>query len=83
MKAYHKLFIYSVLYFVFSGTNSYAQQNTKLSDPEIASVAVTANQIDIDAAKLAKEKSKDQDIIKFAETMMNDHQAVINQAVAW
>ena len=82
MKAYHKLFIYSVLYFVFSGTNSYAQQNTKLSDPEIASVAVTANQIDIDAAKLAKEKSKDQDIIKFAETMMNDHQAVIDQAVA-
>ena len=82
MKAYCKLFACSVLYFVFNGTNSYAQQSSKLSDPEIASVAVTANQIDIDAAKLAKEKSKDQDIIKFAETMINDHQAVINQAVA-
>jgi putative membrane protein len=82
MKAYCKLLACSLLYFVLSGTNSYAQQSSELSDPEIASVAVTANQIDIDAAKLAKEKSKDQEILKFAETMINDHQAVIDQAVA-
>ena len=67
---------------VFNGTKIFAQQNPKLSGPEIASVSVTANQIDIDNAAIAKEKSKDQDVLKFAETMTNDHKAVINQAVA-
>lgn len=54
----------------------------KLTDPEIASVAVTANQIDIDYATVAKRKSKNADVLKFAETMTNDHKAVIAQAVA-
>jgi len=57
-------------------------QNPKLTDPEIASVAVTANQIDIDYAVIAKEKSKNAEILRFAETMTNDHKAVIAQAVA-
>jgi putative membrane protein len=59
----------------------YSQQH-KLSDPEIASIAVTANQVDINAAELAKSKTESQDIIDFANTMINDHQAVIAQAVA-
>jgi putative membrane protein len=59
-----------------------AQDNPKLSDPEIASVAVTANQIDIGYAEIAKSKSKNDDILKFAQTMANDHKAVIDQAVA-
>jgi putative membrane protein len=59
-----------------------AQENPKLSDPEVAHVAVVANQIDIGYAAIAKEKSKDADILKFAETMTNDHNAVINQASA-
>jgi putative membrane protein len=59
-----------------------AQENPKLSDPEVAHVAVVANQIDIAYAAIAKEKSKDADILKFAETMTNDHNAVINQASA-
>ncbi len=59
-----------------------AQDTIKLSDAEIASIAVTANQIDIDNAVLAKEKSKNAEILKFAETMASDHQAVIEQAVA-
>ena len=57
-------------------------QNPKLTDPEVASVAVTANQIDINYAAIAKEKSKNADVLKFAETMSNDHKAVIAQAVA-
>jgi putative membrane protein len=57
-------------------------QNTKLTDPEIASVAVTANQIDINFAKIAKEKSKNSDILQFADMMTKDHQSVIDQAVA-
>lgn len=59
-----------------------AQNNPKLSDPEIASVAVVANQIDINYAKIAKERSKNNDILKFAQTMSADHSAVIKQAVA-
>lgn len=58
------------------------QTKTKLTDPEIASVAVTANQIDIEYAQIAKKKSKNADVLKFAETMAKDHQAVIDQAVA-
>lgn len=59
-----------------------AQENPRLSDPEVAHVAVVANQIDIAYAVIAKEKSKDADILKFAETMTNDHNAVITQASA-
>ncbi|MFC5270251.1 DUF4142 domain-containing protein [Adhaeribacter terreus] len=60
-----------------------AQKATgKLSDPEVASVAVTANLIDIDYAKIAKERSKNAEVIKFADMMAKDHQSVIDQAVA-
>jgi putative membrane protein len=57
-----------------------AQENSKLSDAEVASVAVVANQIDINYGEIAKERSKDQDILKFAEAMISDHKAVISQA---
>jgi len=57
-------------------------QDQKLTDPEIASIAVTANQIDINYAGIAKQKSKDTEVLKFAETMATDHKAVIDQAVA-
>lgn len=60
----------------------FAQANPKLSDAEVASVAVVANQIDIGFAGIAKEKSRNADILKFAETMVKDHSAVIAQAVA-
>ena len=60
----------------------FAQENTKLSDAEVASVAVVANQIDINYGEIAKERSKNADILKFAETMISDHKAVIAQAAA-
>jgi len=59
-----------------------AQQNTKLSDAEIASIAVVANQVDIDAAKLAQDKSKNTEVQNFAKTMISDHQSVIDKATA-
>lgn len=62
--------------------SAFAQNVPKLSDPEIASVAVVANQIDIDFAKLAIKKSKDAEVINFAKTMVADHQAIIDMAVA-
>jgi putative membrane protein len=59
-----------------------AQDKPKLSDAEVAYVAVVANQIDIGYAEIAKEKSKDPEVIKFAETMERDHKAVIAKAAA-
>jgi putative membrane protein len=68
--------------FALFAADSLAQQNPKLSDAEVAHAAVTANQIDIDFAAIAKSKSSNIDILRFAETMANDHNAVIAQAVA-
>ncbi|HTI09067.1 MAG TPA: DUF4142 domain-containing protein [Puia sp.] len=59
-----------------------AQNPPKLSDPEIAHVAVVANKIDIGYAEIALQKSKNAEVVNFAKTMSSDHQAVINQAVA-
>src|SRR6476661_8781391 len=61
---------------------AFAQQNNKLSDAEIASVAVVANQVDIDAAKLAQDRSKNTEVQNFAKTMISDHQSVIDKATA-
>ena len=61
---------------------AFSQSKNNLTDPEVAAIAVTANEIDISYAELAKTKSKDAEILKFAETMAQDHKAVIDQAVA-
>src|SRR3954469_9122919 len=61
---------------------AFSQEKPKLSDPEVAAVAVVANQIDIRAGELAKKKTKNPEVVKFAETMIRDHQAVIDQASA-
>lgn len=63
----------------FSG---FAQNAPELSDPEIAHVAVTANQIDVDYGKLALEKTQNAEARKFAQTMIDDHENIINQASA-
>ncbi|TAN02098.1 MAG: DUF4142 domain-containing protein [Chitinophagaceae bacterium] len=62
--------------------SSTAWSQSKLTDPEIASVAVTANQIDVNYGKIAVKKSKSPEIRKFAETMIKDHTDIIKQAVA-
>jgi putative membrane protein len=52
------------------------------SDPQIAGIVVTANQIDIDAGKLAKAQSKTKQVQDFAQQMITDHTAVNKQAAA-
>ena len=54
----------------------------KPSDPQIAHIVVTANQIDIDAGKLAKSHSKNKEVQQFAQQMITDHTAVNKQAGA-
>ena len=63
-------------------TTAAAATPAKLTDPEIASVAVTADQIDIDYAAIAKAKSKNKDVLEFAATMAKDHGSVNTKAVA-
>ena len=53
-----------------------------LSDPEVAHVAVTANNIDIDAAKFAQTRTHNAGVKQFAATMITDHTAVNQQAAA-
>jgi putative membrane protein len=50
------------------------------TDPEIAHIAVTANQVDIDAGKDAIAKSKNPKVKEFAQRMIDDHTSVIKQA---
>jgi putative membrane protein len=51
------------------------------SDPQIVGIVVTANQIDINAGKLALQKSHNAEVRKFAQEMVNDH-AAVNKSVA-
>src|SRR5215510_4809035 len=53
-----------------------------LSDPEVAHVAVTADNIDIDAAKFALTRTSNPAVKQFAQTMITDHTAVNEQAAA-
>jgi putative membrane protein len=51
------------------------------SDPQIAAIVVTANQVDIDAGKLALSKSRSKEVKEFAQTMVTDHSGVNKSAV--
>jgi putative membrane protein len=46
------------------------------TDPQIAAIVVTANQVDIDAGKLAESKTKSKDVKAFAQLMVTDHSGV-------
>jgi putative membrane protein len=61
---------------------AYAQNQSGPSDPQIAGIVVTANQIDVDAGKLAKSRTKNKEVSKFAQLMITDHTAVNKQAGA-
>jgi putative membrane protein len=65
-----------------SPLSAFAQNAAKPTDPQIAHIAYTAGQIDIEAAKQALKKSKNKDVRAFAEDMVKDHTAVNKQALA-
>lgn len=50
------------------------------TDPQIAAIVVTANQVDIDAGKLALSKSHSKDVKEFAQRMVTDHTGVNKSA---
>jgi putative membrane protein len=51
-----------------------------VTDPQIAAIVVTANQVDIDAGKLAETKGSSQQIKDFGKQMVTDHTGVNKQA---
>ena len=53
-----------------------------ISDAEIAAIVVTANQVDIDAGKLAVARSSDDKVKAFAQLMITDHSGVNKSASA-
>jgi len=57
-----------------------AQAQGGPTDPQIAAIVVTANQVDIDAGKLAKDKSKSKTVRDFAQLMITDHSGVNKSA---
>jgi putative membrane protein len=57
-------------------------QGAKPNDAQIAHIAYTAGQIDIDAAQLALKKAQNKDVRAFAQDMLRDHQAVNEKALA-
>lgn len=65
----------------FTGTAN-AQSPAELNDLEIAHVAYTADTIDIRYAHLALAISNNPAVLEFAQTMIRDHTAVNDQALA-
>jgi putative membrane protein len=58
-------------------TSAYGQS---VNDAQIASIVVAANQVDIDAGKLAHATSTNADVKQFAQLMIDDHTGVNKSA---
>jgi putative membrane protein len=72
--------------FVIGTSAAFAQGAAPASagptDPQIAHIVVTANQVDIDAGKLAESKGTNKDVKAFGKQMVTDHTGVNKQATA-
>jgi putative membrane protein len=68
----------AVLFAATALVSAHAQQGP--TDPQIAHVLVTANQVDIDAGKLAEKSGSSKDVRAFGKQMVTDHTAVNKQA---
>ena len=62
--------------------SSAASAGAGVTDPQIAAIAVAANNVDIAAAKLAKKMTKNAKVKAFANDMIRDHSSANKQAVA-
>ena len=61
-------------------SNGAFAQGAAPTDPQIAHIVVTANQVDIDAGKLAESKGSSADVKAFGKQMVTDHSGVNKQA---
>jgi putative membrane protein len=65
-----------VLALAAAGAMSAQAQADGPTDPQIAAIVVTANQVDIDAGRFAKAQSRSKEIREFAQLMVTDHGGV-------
>ena len=65
----------TLLVLAFGATAAWAQ-GAGPTDPQIAAIVVTANQVDVDAGKLAKSKAQSPEVKEFAQRMITDHSGV-------
>jgi putative membrane protein len=77
-----KLFIATLVGFISAATLAQAQTSpaSAPTDPQIAMIVVTADNVDIAAGKLAAKKSSNSKVKEFAEMMVRDHTSVNKQA---
>jgi len=61
--------------------NTHAQNAPAPNDAQIAAIVVTANQVDVDAGKLADGKTRSKAVKAFAQQMVTDHTGVNKMAV--
>ena len=66
----------AALFAVTSVVNAQSGPN----DAQIAAIVVTANQVDIDAGKLAESKGRNKDVRAFGKMMVTDHTGVNKSA---
>jgi putative membrane protein len=62
-------------------TTAVLSQSSLPTDPQIAAIVVTANQVDIDAGKLAESKAASKEVRDFAQLMVTGHTGVNKSAV--
>ena len=68
---------YSLIFAAGLLSASVASNSTQgVNDAQIASIVVTANQVDIDAGKLAASRAANGEVRKFARLMITDHTGV-------
>jgi len=60
---------------ILAGFAAFAQ-SAGPTDPQIAAIVVTANQVDIDAGKLAESTAHSKEVKAFAQRMVADHSGV-------
>ncbi len=72
--------LFATLLALALGATAAWAQGAGPSDAQIAAIVVTANQVDIDAGKLAKSKAHSKDVKEFAQRMITDHSGVNKSA---
>ena len=77
-----KLVVCGATALLMHSASAFAQQSVSPSDSQIAHIAYTAGQLDLEAGKQALAKSQNKAVRSFAQTMVRDHAAVNEQALA-
>ena len=74
--------VFASVLIIAGGTLAQSATAEGPTDAQIASIVVTANQVDIDAGKLAESKGSTKEVKAFGKQMATDHSGVNQQAVA-